>query len=129
MYSRIPSSSAAHVKRAHFIRIGNLRTPWRDIRSFSLSRSMVDGLSPYIIDRNISERLDASERVLPLRFSVIMDAVAWLIEQPSPLNEIRSMFPVFEIVSSSTILSPQKGLNPSEDMSGWGICPLFFGRL
>lgn len=75
--------------------------------------------------RSISVR--TSFRVLPFISSVSMEAEAWLMEQPLPLNLTSTTRPP-ATSAWIRITSPQTGLDSSRSITGCSNRPLLRGR-
>src|SRR2546422_1447127 len=113
IYVFTASVSAFQGSRAHLMRTGNFDTPARARSSPSvLSRAAPS--SPCIMALIRSARASAWGIDLSLTSCVIIEAAAWLIEQPRPMKRASLM------MSSSTrscrsISSPHSGLLRSEE--------------
>src|SRR5262249_12909976 len=79
----VASFQAVQDSRAHLIRAGNLATPAKAMPSSSTSSSGSTWPLPCISVRNSSWIAIASSTGLPITRSVITEAAAWEIEQPS----------------------------------------------
>src|SRR5829696_7029140 len=77
-----PFSKAVHARTAHFTRAGYFMTPLRAARSAYSGNSF----SPTIMDLKLATSLCTSTRLLPTSRSVIIEADAWEMEQPCPVN-------------------------------------------
>ena len=115
---------ATQARVAHFTRTGNLRTPSSAARSVA---SSAEGC-PCIIARKAATRARASSRVFPRSSSVIIEAEAWLMEQPRPSKRTSRMRPsATRTVRASS--SPHRGLAPSTTMSAGSSRPRLRGWL
>src|SRR5215211_3804466 len=77
-----PFCKAVHARTAHFTRAGYFMTPLRAARSSYSGNSS----SPTIMDLKLATSLCTSSRFLPTSRSVIIEAEAWEMEQPRPVN-------------------------------------------
>src|SRR5215208_507695 len=77
-----PSWKALQARTAHLTREGYFTTPLRAARSSSSGNSFL----PTICSLNVSISASASFRLLPDSRSVIIEAEAWEMAQPRPLN-------------------------------------------
>src|SRR5215207_4124006 len=77
-----PSEKALQARTAHLMREGYLTMPLRATRSSSSGNSFL----PTIWSLNVSISASASFRLLPNSRSVIIEAEAWEMAQPRPLN-------------------------------------------
>jgi protein-S-isoprenylcysteine O-methyltransferase Ste14 len=77
-----PSWKALQARTAHLMREGYFTTPLRAARSSSSGNSFL----PTICSLNVSISASASFRLLPDSRSVIIEAEAWEMAQPRPLN-------------------------------------------
>src|SRR5215211_6629806 len=80
--SSSPFCKALHARTAHFTRAGYFITPLRAARSSCSGNSS----SPTIMDLKLATSLCTSSRFLPTSRSAIIEAEAWEMEQPCPVN-------------------------------------------
>src|SRR5829696_8018206 len=80
--SSSPFCKAVHARTAHFTRAGYFMTP------LSAARSSCSGNCslPTIMDLKLATSLCTSSRFLPTSRSAIIEAEAWEMEQPCPVN-------------------------------------------
>src|SRR5215217_4129469 len=87
-----PSSSpfcrAVHARTAHFSREGYFMTPLSAARSSCSGNSS----SPTIMDLKLATSLCTSSRFLSTSRSAIIEAEAWEMEQPCPVNFTSATF-------------------------------------
>src|SRR6266516_369370 len=125
-YGFMASVSAFQGSNAHLMRTGNLDTPASARRS-PRDLSLAADSSPCIIALIRAARVSAWGTVRSLSSCVIIDAEAWLIEHPRPMN------PTSRITSESTrncrsISSPHSGLLSETECVAPSSAPLLRGR-
>src|SRR2546428_3763788 len=112
-----PESAALKVcqgREAHFTRTGNSETPENTDSLPSSGAAFSRAREGSLVTRRWkrSKRASASERVLPRRASVIIEADAVEMEQPAPLK-LTSRTTSPSSWTKTVALSPQRGLKPS----------------
>ncbi len=124
-FCRSASSSARQASMAHLTRCGNFRTP----RSRRRSPKVGAPSSPLPATRSWKARSisSAAARDFPFSFIVIMEAEAWLMAQPWPLNLISAKLPSGPNFTPRSISSPHDGLSPCTWTEASGSSPKFRG--
>src|SRR6266849_1878362 len=125
-YCLTASVSAFQGKSAHLTRTGNFDTPARARSSPSvLSRAAPS--SPRIMALMRSARASACGTDLSFRSCVIIEAAAWLIEQPRPMKRA-SLMTSPSTRSCRSISSPHSGLLSDTVWVACSSVPLLRGR-